>query len=150
MSPARSRRIEQPDEFAILEISQFPGDDRSLASDEEQLAILRDVADLIGGQQRPANMLLAMGYARGLGVQRAAHGLENDRLLAEEIGDEACAVMIVNAEDLEDAGVCMKPISRASGRSAVASAAYRAAERLTNERDGLTHCDGAGWSMRRS
>lgn len=32
-----------------------------------------------------------------------------------------------------------KVISRASGRSAVASAAYRAAERLTNERDGLTH-----------
>jgi Ti-type conjugative transfer relaxase TraA len=33
----------------------------------------------------------------------------------------------------------MKPISRSSGRSAVASAAYRAGERLTNERDGLTH-----------
>ena len=33
----------------------------------------------------------------------------------------------------------MKPISRASGRSAVASAAYRAGESLTNERDGLTH-----------
>lgn len=33
----------------------------------------------------------------------------------------------------------MKPISRTSGRSAVASAAYRAGERLTNERDGLTH-----------
>ena len=33
----------------------------------------------------------------------------------------------------------MKPISRASGRSAVAAAAYRAAERLTNERDGITH-----------
>ena len=33
----------------------------------------------------------------------------------------------------------MKPVSRASGRSAVASAAYRAGERLTNERDGLTH-----------
>ncbi|HQT65524.1 MAG: Ti-type conjugative transfer relaxase TraA [Acidocella sp. 21-58-7] len=33
----------------------------------------------------------------------------------------------------------MKPISRASGRSAVAAAAYRAAERLTNERDGLVH-----------
>ena len=32
-----------------------------------------------------------------------------------------------------------KPISRNSGRSAVASAAYRAGERLTNERDGLTH-----------
>jgi Ti-type conjugative transfer relaxase TraA len=33
----------------------------------------------------------------------------------------------------------IKPISRASGRSAVASAAYRTAERLTNERDGLIH-----------
>ncbi|RVG23673.1 Ti-type conjugative transfer relaxase TraA [Sinorhizobium meliloti] len=33
----------------------------------------------------------------------------------------------------------MKPISRAKGRSAVASAAYRAAVRLTNERDGLVH-----------
>ena len=33
----------------------------------------------------------------------------------------------------------MKPISRASGRSAVASAAYRAGECLTNERDGITH-----------
>lgn len=33
----------------------------------------------------------------------------------------------------------MKPISRASGRSAVASMAYRAGERLTNERDGITH-----------
>jgi Ti-type conjugative transfer relaxase TraA len=32
-----------------------------------------------------------------------------------------------------------KPISRASGRSAVASAAYRCAVRLTNERDGLVH-----------
>ncbi|TAZ87736.1 Ti-type conjugative transfer relaxase TraA (plasmid) [Rhizobium ruizarguesonis] len=33
----------------------------------------------------------------------------------------------------------MKPIARSGGRSAVASVAYRAAERLTNERDGLTH-----------
>lgn len=33
----------------------------------------------------------------------------------------------------------MKPVSRASGRSAVASVAYRAGERLTNERDGITH-----------
>jgi len=32
-----------------------------------------------------------------------------------------------------------KPISRASGRSAVAAAAYRCAQRLTNERDGLVH-----------
>ena len=33
----------------------------------------------------------------------------------------------------------MKPISRGSGRSAVAAAAYRAAEVLENERDGLVH-----------
>ncbi|KAB2886480.1 MAG: Ti-type conjugative transfer relaxase TraA [Pseudorhodoplanes sp.] len=33
----------------------------------------------------------------------------------------------------------MKPISRASGRSAVAASAYRAGQCLTNERDGLTH-----------
>ena len=33
----------------------------------------------------------------------------------------------------------MKPVSRASGRSAVASMAYRAGEHLTNERDGITH-----------
>jgi Ti-type conjugative transfer relaxase TraA len=33
----------------------------------------------------------------------------------------------------------MKPLSRSSGRSAVAAAAYRAAENLTNERDGITH-----------
>jgi Ti-type conjugative transfer relaxase TraA len=32
-----------------------------------------------------------------------------------------------------------KPISRSSGRSAVASAAYRCAVRLTNERDGIVH-----------
>ncbi|MDW5318410.1 Ti-type conjugative transfer relaxase TraA [Rhizobium sp. PL01] len=33
----------------------------------------------------------------------------------------------------------MKPVARGSGRSAVAAAAYRAAEKLTNERDGLVH-----------
>jgi hypothetical protein len=32
-----------------------------------------------------------------------------------------------------------KPVSRSSGRSAVAAAAYRSAERLTNDRDGMTH-----------
>src|SRR5690606_23737371 len=33
----------------------------------------------------------------------------------------------------------MKPVSRATGRSAIASMAYRAGEKLTNERDGITH-----------
>jgi Ti-type conjugative transfer relaxase TraA len=41
--------------------------------------------------------------------------------------------------DLAIYHLSMKPISRASGRSAVAAAAYRAGESLTNERDGLTH-----------
>ncbi len=35
--------------------------------------------------------------------------------------------------------LAMKPIARSGGRSAVAAAAYRAAQKLTNERDGLTH-----------
>ncbi|WP_425287753.1 Ti-type conjugative transfer relaxase TraA [Pseudorhizobium banfieldiae] len=33
----------------------------------------------------------------------------------------------------------MKPVPRSSGRSAVAAAAYRSGDRLTNERDGRTH-----------
>ena len=33
----------------------------------------------------------------------------------------------------------MKPVARGKGRSAVAAVAYRAAEKLTNERDGITH-----------
>ena len=32
-----------------------------------------------------------------------------------------------------------KPLGRSGGRSAVAAAAYRSAERLENARDGLTH-----------
>lgn len=35
--------------------------------------------------------------------------------------------------------LAMKPISRGSGRSAVAAVAYRAGTRLTNQRDGQTH-----------
>jgi Ti-type conjugative transfer relaxase TraA len=49
-----------------------------------------------------------------------------------------------SAFDLDDVRLAiyhlsMKPISRASGRSSVAAAAYRSGECLTNERDGLTH-----------
>ena len=35
-----------------------------------------------------------------------------------------------------------KTVARASGRSAVAAAAYRAGTRLVNERDGLAHSGG--------
>ena len=35
--------------------------------------------------------------------------------------------------------LAVKPISRSGGRSVVASAAYRSAERLENPRDGVVH-----------
>jgi hypothetical protein len=57
-------------------------------------------------------MLLAMGYAGRLRIQRPAHCLEDDCLLAEEIGDQAGAVVIVDAEDLEDAGFERKVAAR--------------------------------------
>ena len=103
--PAPSRRIEHPGEFSILKIPQFPGDDWPLSGDEQQLAGLRHVADLIGRQKGPADMLLADSYAGGLGIQRPTHGLKDDGFLSEEIGDQAGAIVIVDAEDLEDAGV---------------------------------------------
>ena len=39
------------------------------------------------------------------GVERAGHGLELDRFIAEEIGDEPRSFVIVDAEDLEHAGI---------------------------------------------
>src|SRR3546814_14452131 len=50
-------------------------------------------------------MLRPERYAGFLRVDRAAHGLEHDRLLAEQIGDELGAVVIVDPEYLQDAGV---------------------------------------------
>jgi Ti-type conjugative transfer relaxase TraA len=47
--------------------------------------------------------------------------------------------MIMRTELLAIYHLSMKPITRSSGRSAVAASAYRAGECLTNERDGLTH-----------
>src|SRR3546814_17848747 len=50
-------------------------------------------------------MLRSEGYAGLVRVDRAAHALEHDRFLAEQIGDELGAVVIVDAEYLQDAGV---------------------------------------------
>lgn len=47
--------------------------------------------------------------------------------------------MIMRARLLAIYHLSMKPITRSSGRSAVAASAYRAGECLTNERDGVTH-----------
>src|SRR3546814_13555696 len=50
-------------------------------------------------------MLRSERYAGLFRVDRAAHALEHDRFLAEQIGDELGAVVIVYAEYLQDAGV---------------------------------------------
>src|SRR3546814_6754351 len=50
-------------------------------------------------------MLRSERYAGLFRVDRAAHALEHDRFLAEQIGDELGAVVIVDAEYLQDAGV---------------------------------------------
>src|SRR3546814_5710482 len=50
-------------------------------------------------------MLRSKRYAGFLRVDRAAHRFEHDRLLAEQIGDELGAVVIVDPEYLQHAGV---------------------------------------------
>ena len=62
--------------------------------------MLRQVADLIGGQQRPGRVLLAIGEAGFFGIERPAHGLEHHGFLPEQIGDKAGAIVIVDAEHL--------------------------------------------------
>ena len=52
-------------------------------------------------------------------------------LLCNSVLNYAAAVAIYH--------LSMKPLCRTQGRSAVAAAAYRAGELLTNERDGMTH-----------
>ena len=73
--------------------------------EEQELQILAQRADLIGREQGAADMLRSERYAGLLRVDRAAHALEHDRFLAEQIGDELGAVVIVDAEYLQDAGV---------------------------------------------
>lgn len=49
--------------------------------------------------------MCGVGDAGFGGIERAGHGLELDGLVAEEIGDKARGLVIVDAEDLEDAGI---------------------------------------------
>ncbi len=78
-----SNRIEAPSELAVLKISQLSRDDRPLPGEEEQLQVLREVAHVVRGEERPADMVLAEGDSGFLAVERQAHRLKNDRLLAE-------------------------------------------------------------------
>lgn len=103
--PLRLCRIEQPFELWIGIIGELAGDDRALPGEEQQFGVLRHVADLIRGEQRSAGMVFAVGDPRLFGIERLAHGLEHGGFLAEQIGDEAGAFVIVDAEYLQDAGV---------------------------------------------
>jgi len=78
---------------------------RDLSGDEQQFAALGQGADLVGGEHRPADVLLAVGDSGCLGIEGPAHGLEDDGFLAEQVGDQASAVVVVDAEHLQDAGV---------------------------------------------
>ena len=81
------------------------GDDRPFAGEEEQFGILGQVAHFVGSKKRAADMVLAEGEAGLFAVERPAHRLKDDGLLAEQVGDHPGAVVIVDAEDLQDAGV---------------------------------------------
>lgn len=100
-----SCRIERSLELCIGVIGELCGDDRPLPGEEQQFGVLRQIANLIGGEQGPAGVLLAVGDPRLFGIKRAGHGLEHHRLLAEQIGDEAGAVVIVDAEHLQQVGI---------------------------------------------
>ena len=54
------------------------------------------MADLIGGEQRPAGVVLGEAQARPLAVERPAHGLEHDGFLAEQIGDQGGLLAFVS------------------------------------------------------
>jgi hypothetical protein len=57
----RSCRVKGAGELGIGVVSELVGDDRAKAGEEQQLTALRQVADLIGGEQRPAGVLLGEG-----------------------------------------------------------------------------------------
>src|SRR3546814_10473713 len=74
-----------------------------------------------------ADMLRSERYAGLFRVDRAAHALEHDRFLAEQIGDELGAVVIVDAEYLQDPGV------RQEGAGAALVARAERSEEHTSE-----------------
>ena len=103
-----SGRVEGAGELGIGVITQLVGDDRPKAGEEQQLPVLRQVADLIRRKQRPAGVLVREGQARLFAIESVAHGLEHDGFLAEQIGHQAGAVVIVDAEHLQDAGIAQE------------------------------------------
>src|SRR3546814_10184728 len=94
-----SRLVEAARELAIGIVFELGGDDRALPREEQELVILAQRADFIRREQRASDMLRSERYAGFVAVDRAAHGLEHDRLLAEQIGDELGAVVLVRSEE---------------------------------------------------
>src|SRR3546814_18019985 len=100
-----SRLVEAARELAIGIVFELGGDDRALPREEQELVILAQRADFIRREQRASDMLRSERYAGFVAVDRAAHGLEHDRLLAEQIGDELGAGVIVDPEYLQADGI---------------------------------------------
>lgn len=92
--------VEGAGELGVGEVAELVGEDGAEAGEEEELAALGEVADLIGGEEGAGGVVLGEGEALVAGIEGVAHGLEDDGLLAEEIGDQAGGVVIVDAEDL--------------------------------------------------
>jgi hypothetical protein len=59
-------------------------------------------------------MVLREGQPGLIAVERPAHGLEHYGFLSEQIGDEACAIVIVDPEDLQDSGIAQESSSALS------------------------------------
>lgn len=99
-----------------------------MPGEEEQLRVLWQIAHLVGSQERAADMVLGKREAGLFAVERPAHRLKDDGLLAEQIRDQPGAVVIVDAEDLQDAGV---------GEEGAGALAVGGAELMDNGADAL-------------
>lgn len=97
--------IIQPPKLGIGVIGELAGDDWPLSCEEQQFNVLRHAADFIRGEQRPRRVMLTVGDTGFFGIEGAPHGLKDDSFLSEQIGNQAGAVVVVDAEDLEDAGI---------------------------------------------
>lgn len=86
-------------------VSELPGDDGPRSGEEEQLGLGREVSHLIRGKERPPGLMRRVSDAGFGGIERAGHGLELDGFVAEKIGDQARCFVIIDAEDLEHAGI---------------------------------------------
>src|SRR3546814_19219624 len=100
-----SRLVEAARELAIGIVFELGGDDRALPREEQELVILAQRADFIRREQRASDLLRSERYAGFVAVDRAAHGLEHDLLLAGQIGAALGAVVILSPDYLQPAGL---------------------------------------------